>query len=303
MGEWWHAARRIITPLRCGSPWIWQGTFLLHSRYYAASRIGMNMRSTACIALLSVLLVGCDRASSQPGATTQQTPVQQTKTVEEHVASWSEMGMWLPDAEQVTIFRDNFDSARSSLRDALANPNDSVRMRAAFVIGEIGDSAKPAGEDLIARLREEPDRLVRIYIIDALNAISYDSGAAVTVLAARYEALDGTNVPPNDNHSYAEVDEKIKVASALYSFVDADSRSQYFDFVSKWLDPPNADLNGDLLDGYWERRWIAVNSLEQMPYATDAIPKLEALKTEPNAKSWVHVHVPRVLGVLRKNAR
>ena len=265
--------------------------------------IELNMRSTAFIVLLSVLSVGCDGANSQSGTATQQTPSRTADTFEEYIAGWGEMGMWLPDAEQINVFRTNFDSARRSLRDALSHSDHSVRMRAAYVLGEIGETAKPAGEELLARLAEEPDELVRIYIIDALNAIDYDTEAAVAVLAERYEALDGTNVPPNDDHSYAEVDEKITIASALYSFVDADSKSEYFDFVTKWLDPPDDDLRGDLLEGYWERRWIAVNSLEQMPDATDAIPKLESLKAEPKAKPWVHVHVPRVLGILRQHAR
>lgn len=85
--------------------------------------------------------------------------------------------------------------------------------------------------------------------------------------------------------------------------MDAESKSRYFDFVTKWLDPPEDDLSGDLLEGYWERRWMAVNALEQMPDATDAIPKLESLEVEPNAKPWVDIHVPRVLGVLRRNIR
>ncbi|MEP0347530.1 hypothetical protein, partial [Rhodopirellula bahusiensis] len=76
---------------------------------------------------------------------------------------------------------------------------------------------------------------------------------------------------------------------------------RYYDFVTQWLDPPADDLKGDLLDGYWERRWIAVNSIGQMPDATDAIPKLESLQAEPNARLWVNTHVPRVLGVLREN--
>lgn len=212
--------------------------------------------------------------------------------------------MWLPDAEQVAVFRDNFQSARTSLRDALANPDDSVRMRAAHVIGEIGDAAKPAGEDLIARLKEEPNRLVRIYIVDALNAIGYDTDAAISVLTDRYRGLDGTNVPPNDDHSYAEVDEKIKVASAIYALADdPDAKSEYFQFVAKWLNPPDDDMRGDLLEGFWERRWVAVNSLEQMPGATDAIPLLESLQEEQGAKPWVQVHVPRVLGVLRESSR
>ena len=262
--------------------------------------IGLSMRLTTCFAFLSLFLVGCDRAGSPARSPVQQTPVQ---TPEQYMAGWGEMGMQLPDAEQVKVFRNNFDSTRGALRDALSHSNHSVRMRAAYVIGEIGETAKPAGAELLARFADEPDELVRIYIIDALNAIDYGTEAAVTVLAERYKALDGTNVPPNDDHSYAEVDEKIKVASALYSFVDADTKSEYFNFVTKWLNPAADDLSGDLLEGYWERRWIAVNSLEQMPDATDAIPKLESLKAEPNAKSWVDVHVPRVLGVLQNNAR
>lgn len=261
------------------------------------------MNSTAYIALLSLVLVGCDRTNSQPGTSSQKTRVQPSKTVEDYIARWSDMGMWLPDAEQVNVFCDNFDSARGSLREALSHNNQSVRMRAAYVIGEIGDSAKPAGEELLARLTAEPDELVRIYIIDALIAIGYDTDTTITVLVERYEALDGSNVPPNEDHYYAEVDEKITVASALYSFVDIDSKTGYLDFVIKWLDPPDDDLSPELLDGYWIRRWIAVHALEQMSTATEAIPRLESLKAEPNAKPWVHVHVPRILGVLRKNSR
>lgn len=265
--------------------------------------IGLSMRATALIAILSVLLVGCDRANSRPGTAAQQTTVQPTKTVEEYISGWGEMGMWLPDAEQVSVFRKNFASAHAALRDALSHTDHSVRMRAAYVIGEIGDTAKPAGEGLLARLAEEPDELVRIYIVDALSAIGYNTEAVVTALTERYKALDGTNVPPNDDHSYAEVDEKISVASALYTFADDDSKPEYFEFVTKWLDPPDTDLNADLLDGYWERRWMAVNSLERMPDAIEAIPKLESLQAEPKAKPWVDVHVPRVLAVLRQHAR
>jgi len=152
-----------------------------------------------------MLFAGCDRASSRP------------PSPDQYIAGWDDMGMRLPDAEEVKLFRDNFDAARSSLDDALSHSNHSVRMRAAYVLGEIGKTAQPAGEELLARLVEESHVLVRIYIIDALNAIGYDTEATVSVLTERYEALDGTNVPPIDDPSYAEVDEKIKVASALYS--------------------------------------------------------------------------------------
>lgn len=267
------------------------------------SVIGLNMKTLGRFAILLVCFVGCDGATHQQKSASRQTPIATAKSVDEYIAGWGDMGMWLPDAKQIGAFRDNFDTARNSLRDALSHSDDSVRMRAAYVIGEIGITARPVGKELLARLTEEPDELVRIYIVDALNAIGYDDHATVAVLVERYKALDGTNVPPNGDPSYAEVDEKIKIASALYSLANDESKSEYYDFVTKWLDPPDDGLNGDLLDGYWERRWIAVNSLERMPAAKDAIPKLESLQTEPNAKPWVNTHVPRVLGVLRKNAR
>jgi len=249
------------------------------------------MNTTRALIILIACIVGCDRPDSS------------NQSVDDYIAGWGEMGMMLPDAAQVKVFRDNFDSAHGSLRKALSHADDSVRMRAAYVIGEIGDTAKPAGEDLLARLTEESDELVRIYIVDALNAVGYKTDETIAVLSERYMALDGSNVPPNDDHSYAEVDEKITIASALYSLAETESKSEYYDFVIQWLDPPDDGLDGELLDGYWERRWIAVNSLERMPTATGAIPKLESLQAEAGAKPWVNVHVPRVLGVLRQNVR
>lgn len=205
------------------------------------------------------------------------------------------MGARLPDAPQIDFFRKNFDSARGALYAALSHPDRQLRMRAAYVIGEIGASAKPAGEDLLARLEVEPNEQIRIYIVEALSAMRYGTDAAISVLADRYAALDGTNVPPRANHSYAEADEKIAVASALYVLVKADApaKQDYFDFVTKWLNPPADELSRELLEGYWERRWMAVNALERMPDATEAIPKIEALRAEPNAKPWVEVQVPR----------
>lgn len=264
----------------------------------------MPMTSRPCLLISVLILVGCD-SSPPPGASPQQGRRASPTSVDECIATWGDMGMWLPDAKQVELFRRNFDSARGSLHVALSNPDHSVRMRAAYVIGEIGASAKPAGQDLLARLKDEPDELVRIYIVQALSAIDYDTNPALSMLADRYAALDGENVPPKVDHSYAEVDEKITVASALYVLLKADAKAkrEYFDFVTKWLDPPADDLSRNLLEGYWERRLVTVLALERMPDAVDAIPKLESLQAEPNSKPWIGAHVPRVLAVLRKNVR
>jgi hypothetical protein len=271
---------------------------LIGRRLVNAVVIGQNMRTLGRFAILSLCCVGCDGTAQQQKPASRQTPAATSTSVDEYIANFGDMGMWLPDAKQVGVFRDNFDTARSSLRDALSHSSSSVRMRSAYVIGEIGTTARPAGQELLDRFKNEPDVLVRIYIVDALNAIGYDDHAAVAVLIERYKALNGTNVPPNGDSSYADVDEKIKIASAVYSLTSDEVVSEYYDFVTKWLDPPDGGLSSELLEGYWERRWIAVNSLERMPAA-----KLESLQAERNAKPWVNTHVPRVLAVLRKNAR
>ena len=261
------------------------------------------MKTLGRLMILFVCVAGCDGATQQQKPGSRQTEIALRKTVGDYIASWGAMGMWLPDVQQVRVFRDNFDAARDGLIEALSHSDKAVRMRAAYVIGQIGIIARPSGQELLARLTDESDVLVRIYIVNALNLIGYDNQATVALLVERYNALDGTNVPPNVEVSYAPVDEKITIACAIYSLTNDESNSEYYDFVTGWLDPPDKSLNSVLLDGYWERRWIAVNSLERMPAAKNAIPKLESLQSEPNSKPWVSVHVPRVLETLRKDAR
>ena len=51
---------------------------------------------------------------------------------------------------------------------------------------------------------------------------------------------------------------------------------------------------------YWDIRWSAVNAVQYMVGARKPIPILEAMLTEPGAKPWVGVKVPRALESLRK---
>lgn len=209
------------------------------------------------------------------------------------------MGMWLPDKEQVAYFHSNLDATRDPLVAALSHTNPGVRQRAAYVISEIGTNARSLGPDLLSRLRTERERIVRIYLVDALLGVKFDDAEALSELKRRFESLDDTNVPSALDFEYSEADERINVAAALYVLDQSKTRDQYLASVLKWLQPPPALLAGDQLEGYWERRWIAVISLEHMSGATDAIPLLEAMRDEENTKSWVSVHVPRVLDALR----
>ena len=261
------------------------------------------MASIKLTSICLLLVVGCAEPTPQQTHFPHEAPDPSAATAQEYIDGWGKMGMWLPDAAQVAFFRDHFETSRDEIQDALSHADKSVRMRAAYVLSEIGSAANPAGDDLLARLSVEPDVTVRMYLINALNMIGHDSNATVAFLAKRYELLDSQNVPLDHNGDYPPVDEKITIAAALFTMVDEAEQSQYYEFVTDWLDPPNKAVTGGLLGGYWERRWMAVNSLARMPAATDAIPKLESLLAEPNAKPWVNVHVPRVLAALRKNVR
>lgn len=251
------------------------------------------MRIAIAAPLLLLIVGGC---AKKP-------PPQDVPRYDQYIAEWADMGMWLPKQDQIQYFSTNFTKAYPSLKKALDDSDQSVRMRAAYVIDEIGSPARAAGPDLLSRLKIEPDVVVRMYIVDALIGIGYRGEDTVATLTQQFEALDGANVPPIGAGTYAEVDEKVVVASALYALGDESAKSKYFDFVTGWLKPIPGDVTGALLEGYWERRWIAVNSLEHMHGATEAIPLMEAMRAEADAESWVDTHVPRVIYALQRDGK
>lgn len=162
-------------------------------------------------------------------------------------------------------------------------------------------------EDQIAFLRTnlsdvtpEQERLVRIYIINALAAVKFQSKEVNDLLRSRFDSLSSANVAPQLFGGYADVDEKINVAAALYNLTSGNDRQEYLEFVTKWLKPPSSDFGPVENEAYWERRWMAVIALEGMQGASAAIPLLESMLHEDGAKEWVGVHVPRVLGVLKR---
>lgn len=255
-------------------------------------RMWCNFMQVLRLLFLTVVVsVGCGKPSSPP------------QHIQAWVNSWAEMGMYLPDREQVDFLHANLDDVTLELEAAVSHENPDIRQRTAYVISEIGSDARIFGNCLFEQLKNETEQIVEIYLIDALGAIRYDNKAVVAFLKKKYDSLGEKNIPPNlFGGKYSEVDEKINLAGVLYVLAELESRDQYLNFVIQWLHLPDDDMSLIEISGYWERRWMAVISLEGMEDAYEAIPLLEAMHDEHNAKSWVSVHVPRVLSVLRDRA-
>ena len=68
------------------------------------------------------------------------------------------------------------------LRKALADESADVRGSAAKAIGKIGPSAGAAVPDLLVRIEQDADRIVRLYSVRSLGAIGYGTNDAISVL-------------------------------------------------------------------------------------------------------------------------
>ncbi len=241
--------------------------------------------------LLGVVAIGCGKPLS---------PKHQTQA---WVNSWADLGMYLPEKKQVAFIQANLTEVTPELVAAFSHPNANIRQRAAFVVSKIGPVAASLGPSIFLRLKKEPERIVRIYMVNALASIQFCDEKTSALLREQYQSLSSENVPPQILGGYSEVDEKVNLAAALYVLSKKETRDLYLDFVIQWLQPLSKEMTPVENSGYWERRWMAVISLEAMPDATEAIPLLESMAKEMEAPGWVSIHVPRVLGVLRAAAK
>ncbi|MHC4797851.1 MAG: hypothetical protein ACYTF1_14505, partial [Planctomycetota bacterium] len=79
-----------------------------------------------------------------------------------------------------------------------------------------------------------------------------------------------------------------------------DESSDCYKYLLSWLKPPSSGLSIIELARYWDMRCEAVNALEGMKQAKEAVPFLEAMLKEDVTKDWVKVHVPRVMQSIEK---
>lgn len=240
--------------------------------------------------LLVLVTLGCDGAGSaeREGGDEVKTLAQ----AQEYAQGWAKMGMWLPNSKQVAFFAANLKVTQRVLEERLLDENEDIRQRAAYVIEEIGPAARPLQKALVAALTRERESLVRIYISNALRAI----GGADDEVLAELRTLFKT--PGDDKEA---MQQRIYAAAALAALSqDPSEVSRSTAYVCEWLEPPRKDLQSAELEQYWDARWSAVNAIEHVPGAEQAVPLLEAMLKESGKPAWVNVHVPRALASLKK---
>lgn len=236
------------------------------------------------------LIIGCNN-----GKTTKSPPAKVAQVKKQAVSyseEWADMGMWLPKADQVAFFAANIDITKDVLAEKLSHKNSDIRQRAAYVIEEIGPTANALQKALVTALVQERESLVRIYLCNALRAVGDADEDVLAELRILFQK-------PGD--SKENLEQRIYSGAALATLSKKpDEIAECTAFVCQWLKPPGKELSPSELEKYWDIRWSAVNAVEHMTNARQAIPLLEKLLDEPGKQSWVELHVPRALASLKK---
>lgn len=239
--------------------------------------------------VLTLILAGCSERNSS--TTRKDDPSKATDQAQAYSKDWASMGMWLPDSKQLAFFANNIDVTKRVLIDKLGDPNDDVRQRAAYVIEQIGPVASATQTALVAALAKEKVPLVRIYLCNALRAVGGSNEEALAQLRSLYRASG------DDKDT---IDQRIYAAAALATLSKNQQEvKECTDFVCGWLKPPDKKLTPSELEKYSDIRWSAVNAVEHMAGAQQAIPLLEKMLADNEKPAWVDVHVPRALAALK----
>jgi hypothetical protein len=179
------------------------------------------------IVLICICCIGCRKSPTEAAA--------QAKS---YISGWEKLGKSLPDESQVSFFRSYVNESKSSLGEALENPSYLIRMWAAYVIGQIGPDARSLGSTLTDRLQVEPNRGVRIYLLEALRGIHDEAPSTIELLKKQFPALSETNDPQDRSKStseYLEADEKVCIAATIYALDTGPEYIKYADCLQTWL--------------------------------------------------------------------
>lgn len=214
------------------------------------------------------------------------------------IHAWATSDASLP-LNEAPFFEENFEYVSGELSSALTDKNESTRIRAAYILEQLGPVAAPLKDDLMLAIDSENSRLVRIYLYDAIQSLGEIDEVELDKLLMKFDALK-INVENSSSEYNTIEDERIFLASALYVLDSNVQRKEaYLDEVSQWLEKPVSGMSETGLDVYWNHRWSSVIALEKMKGAEIVVLKLEAMLEEDGKKPWVSIHVPRVIHSLQ----
>jgi hypothetical protein len=201
----------------------------------------------------------------------------QVRPLTDVVASWKDLGIYLPSAEEVASFRDALPKSLDALRAGLQNEDSHVRMSTAYVAEGLGSEAVGLARSLLQRLQVEPEPIVRVYIAGALAAAEDRS----------QDILDGLR-----SEFSAEEDEQSKthLAGALVRLSSPNAEPQAWGWLLDSLKafPPSPPENFEDRQDFWERRWGAVRHVrETRGEEAVLLPLLTKLRDDPGTPGWV----------------
>jgi len=202
------------------------------------------------------------------------------RAVKEVVASWKDLGMWLPSSEEVALIRKALPESLEDLRVGLKHDDAHVRMSTAYVAEELGPEAAGLAQDVLQQLQTEPKALVRAYLADALAALGDDSRDILDVLGREFQS-------EQDDQA------RISLAGALVRLDSPEAQPEAWQWLldSVKTFPPFPPEGLEERGAFWLRRREAVRHLREVRGKEEVLlPLLTKLRDNPGTPGWVIEH-------------
>jgi hypothetical protein len=203
------------------------------------------------------------------------------KSDDDVVESWKDLGIYLPNDEDVAYLSSHLPHSLQALMRGLSHENAHVRMCSADVVERLGESAKSLGPALRAAYIAEQKVINRVYFAKALAAIGDTSSKNIDFLN-RYFAIE------------EDIEVRTYLAGALLIVSGVDTNPEAWEWIVSSLSPgaSTADPYTDEFYEYWERRWAASYMLGKLgPRASQAVPLLDHLMRHKATPDWVKSQV------------
>ena len=198
-------------------------------------------------------------------------------SVTDIVASWKDLGIWLPSSDEVKLVRSRLPESLDALRVGFKHDDAHVRMSTAYVAEKLGPEAAGLARDVLQRLQTEPEPLVRVYLADALAAIGDNSQDILDALRGEFQS---------------EQDDQVKtyLAGGLVRLNSPKAEPEAWQWLLDSLKtfPPVPPDGLEERQAFWERRWGGVRHLRETRGKEEVLlPLVTKLRDNPATPGWV----------------